>query len=45
MYFIVLEIFGNVWTAVSDDTFHVGDKVVVDSIDGVKLIVKKEEEK
>lgn len=40
-----VEVFGNVWTAISDDTFQVGDKVIVDRIDGVKLIVRKEEEK
>lgn len=40
-----VEVFGNVWTAISDDVFQIGDKVIVDRIDGVKLIVRKEEEK
>ena len=40
-----VQVFGKVWTATSDDSFDVGDKVIVDSIDGVKLIVRKEEEK
>ena len=40
-----VQIFGTTWTATSEDTFKVGDKVIVDKIDGVKLIVKKEEKK
>ncbi len=39
-----VKIFGNVWTAASDDVIDEGEKVKVLSIDGVKLIVKKEEE-
>lgn len=39
-----VKVFGNTWTATSDDTIEVGSKVKVLSIDGVKLIVKKEEE-
>jgi len=40
-----VEIFGTVWTATSGDNLKVGEKVIVDAIDGVKLIVKKREEK
>lgn len=40
-----VQIFGTTWTATSEDTFKVGDKVIVDKIDGVKLIVKREEKK
>ena len=41
-----VKIYGNYWTAVSEDnTFDVGTKVIVREIDGVKLIVDKEEEK
>jgi len=40
-----VKVFGNYWTAASDNTFDVGTKVVVREIDGVKLIVDKEEEK
>lgn len=40
-----VEIFGTAWTATSGDSLKVGDKVIVDAIDGVKLIVKKKEEK
>ncbi len=39
-----VKVFGNIWTATSDDVIDVGSKVKVVSIDGVKLIVKKEEE-
>lgn len=38
-----VKVLGAVWTAVGDDTFKVGDKVIVKSIDGVKLLVEKEE--
>ena len=40
-----VKIFGNYWTAASDKKIEVGSKVVVDKIDGVKLIVRKEGEK
>lgn len=39
-----VKVFGNTWTASSDDAIEVGSKVKVLSIDGVKLIVKKEED-
>ena len=39
-----VKVFGNVWTATSEDEIEVGSKVKVIAIDGVKLIVKKEEE-
>lgn len=39
-----VKVFGNTWTATSDDVVDVGTKVKIISIDGVKLIVKKEEE-
>ena len=39
-----VQVFGNSWTATSDQVIEVGKKVKVLSIDGVKLIVKKEEE-
>ncbi len=38
-----VKIFGNVWTAVSEEEISVGSKVKVLSIDGVKLVVEKEE--
>lgn len=38
-----VKVLGAVWTAASDSNFKVGDKVIVKSIDGVKLIVEKEE--
>ena len=38
-----VKIFGNVWTATSKDEIDEGEKVKVLSIDGVKLIVEKEE--
>lgn len=40
-----VKVFGNVWTATSKDVIDVGESVKVLSIDGVKLIVKKEEDK
>ncbi len=39
-----VKVYGNVWTACSDSRIEIGTKVKVLSIDGVKLIVKKEEE-
>ncbi len=38
-----VKIFGNVWTAISEEEIPVGSKVRVLSIDGVKLVVQKEE--
>ena len=35
---------GKRWSAKSDDTFQVGDEVIIESISGVKLIVRKKEE-
>ena len=39
-----VKVFGNVWTATSDSEIEVGTKVKVISIEGVKLIVKKEDD-
>ena len=39
-----VKVFGSVWTASSKQELSVGDKVKVISIEGVKLIVEKEEE-
>lgn len=39
-----VKIFGNYWTAISDEKIKAGAKVRVKSIEGVKLIVEKEEE-
>lgn len=38
-----VKVFGTLWTAFSDDVLNVGDKVIITNIEGVKLIVKKEE--
>lgn len=38
-----VKVLGAVWTAAGNGNFKVGDKVIVKSIDGVKLIVEKEE--
>ena len=38
-----VRVLGNVWTAVAKETFEVGQKVKVRAIDGVKLVVCKEE--
>lgn len=38
-----VKVFGNIWTAYSDQELEIGEKVKVLSIDGVKLIVEKEE--
>lgn len=40
-----VKIFGTIWTAASDKKIEVGTKVVVERIDGAKLIVRKEGEK
>lgn len=37
-------VFGNEWMAVSDEKIAVGTKVVVEKIDGAKLIVRREGE-
>lgn len=39
-----VEVLGNVWSAVSDDKIIAGSKVVVEKIDGSKLIVKEKGE-
>ena len=38
-----VKIFGNTWTAYSEEEINVGEKVKVLEIEGVKLIVKKED--
>ena len=38
-----VKIFGNTWTATSKEELEVGEKVKVLNIEGVKLIVEKEE--
>lgn len=40
-----VEVFGTTWTATSKDTFKVGEKAKVVKMDGVKLIVEREENK
>ncbi len=37
-----VKVLGSIWTAISDTTLEVGEDVVVDKIEGVKLIVSKE---
>ena len=39
-----VKVYGNTWTAYSDQPIDVGEKVRVLKIDGVKLIVEKEED-
>lgn len=39
-----VKVLGSIWTATSNCTFNVGERVVVERVDGVKLVVKKEEE-
>ncbi len=39
-----VKVFGNIWTACADEKISVGTKVKVLDIEGVKLIVKKEED-
>lgn len=39
-----VKVLGSIWTATSNCTINVGQKVVVERVDGVKLVVKKEEE-
>lgn len=38
-----VKVLGSVWTASSDEVLEVGEKVKVKCVEGVKLIVKKEE--
>lgn len=40
----LVKVFGSIWTATSDDFIDVGSRVIVQKIDGVKLIVKKKED-
>ena len=40
-----VKVFGNTWTAKSDKVIDIGEKVKILSIEGVKLIVCKEEDK
>ena len=37
-----VKVYGNTWTACSDEVIHVGEKVRVKKIEGVKLVVEKE---
>ena len=37
-----VKVLDTIWSAISDDELEVGDKVIVEKIEGVKLIVKKE---
>lgn len=37
-----VKVLGSVWSAVSDKTINVGEMAIVEKIDGVKLIVRKE---
>ena len=39
-----VKVFGTVWTAASNKTIEVGEKVIVNKIEGVKLIVSKNKE-
>lgn len=38
-----VKVLGNIWSAVSSSLVEVGERVIVKQIDGVKLIVEKEE--
>ncbi len=40
----LVKVLGSIWTATSDDFIDVGSRVIVQKIDGVKLIVKKKED-
>lgn len=40
-----VKVLGSIWTATSEEPIEKGSKVVVKQIEGVKLIVEKEEEK
>ena len=34
---------GKIWSAISDKSIAVGESVIIDAIDGVKLVVRKED--
>lgn len=36
-----VKVLGNIWTAISDEEFSMGEEVIVDKIDGVKVWVRK----
>ena len=38
-----VKVLGAIWTATSDTVLNISDKVIVKKIDGVKLVVEKEE--
>ncbi len=38
-----VKVMGTVWAAISNETLEVGEDILVEKIDGVKLIVKKED--
>lgn len=38
-----VKVLGTIWTATSNETLEVGEEIVVEGIEGVKLIVKKED--
>lgn len=38
-----VKVLGSIWTAISNCTIDVGEKVIIERVDGVKLVVKKEE--
>ena len=40
-----VQVFGTTWTATGDEVFKVGEKAKVVKMDGVKLIVEREENK
>ena len=40
----LVKVLGSIWTATSDDFIDVGSRIIVQKIDGVKLIVKKKED-
>lgn len=44
-YYGEVKVLESIWTARSDEVIEVGEKVKVEKIDGVKLIVTKEEKK
>ena len=37
-----VKVLGALWSAISKDELEVGDKVIIEKIDGVKLVVRKE---
>ena len=40
-----VKVYGSTWTVAADEEYHVGDKVIVEKMDGVKLIVHGKESK